>query len=259
MHKNFRRKAFELLEGEAAAGPYNWVDAFLIGLICANVLAIIIDTLPGIALRYANFLLYFEVFSVAVFTVEYVLRVWACSENPRFPGVFRGRLKFIFTPLALVDLMAILPFYLPAVFPLELMVFRLFRLIRLLKITRYSASLKLFGTIVRSKREELLTSFVLILVLLLFSSSLMYLVEHQNQPKLFSSIPATMWWGVMTLTTVGYGDMYPVSALGKILGSLIALFSVGIFALPSGIIVAGFIEQVQKRRRTCPHCGKELD
>ena len=139
---------------------------------------------------------------------------------------------------------------------------RLIRLFRLFKLGRYSAAIKLFGRVLKAKREELFITAFAIFIILTISSSLLYYVEHKAQPEVFSSIPAAMWWGVATLTTVGYGDIYPITTLGKFLGAIISLLGIGLFAMPAGILSAGFIEEIRKTKetaKTCPHCGEKLD
>lgn len=168
------------------------------------------------------------------------------------------------TPLALIDLFAFLPFYIPMIIPFDLRFlrgFRLLRLIRVLKIGRYSEVVKLFGRVFKAKIAELMTAISLIFVLLIISSSLLYYVEREAQPDKFSSIPQAMWWGVVTLTTVGYGDIYPITTMGKIMASVISLLGIGLFALPTGILSAGFVEEIKKKVKVkkCQHCGAELD
>lgn len=210
---------------------------------------------------------YFEVFSVAVFTVEYLARLWVCTLDPRYGGAVRGRLRYARTPLAVIDLLAILPFYLPFFVAMDLRylrALRLFRLFRILKMARYSVSLAIMARVVVRSREELLSTLFSAAVLLVIAASLMYHVEHDAQPGLFTSIPASMWWGVATLTTVGYGDMYPITPLGKLLAAMMAVVAVGAFALPAGILSSGFMEEIQALRRArqgtrhCPHCGGTL-
>lgn len=139
---------------------------------------------------------------------------------------------------------------------------RLFRLIRLLKIGRYSSSLRTLINVLKRKKEELIISVFSIFILLIIVSSLMYFIEHKAQPEAFSSIPASMWWGIITLTTVGYGDVYPVTIVGKLYGSFIAFLGIGLFALPAGILASGFAEEIHQSKvdnsETCPHCGKSL-
>jgi voltage-gated potassium channel len=205
----------------------------------------------------------FEVFSVGVFTAEYMLRLWSCTESPRFARPVRGRLRWMVTPMAIVDLLAVLPFYLPFLgADLRIIrILRLFRLFRILKLARYSRALHVIGGVIREKREELLMSCSFLLVLMLVASALMYFAEHEAQPDRFSSIPAAAWWAVVTLTTVGYGDIYPVTPLGRFIGGATAILGIAMLALPTGILGSGFIERFNKERedpRRCPHCGKEI-
>lgn len=199
-----------------------------------------------------------------VFTLEYLLRLWTCTVDTRFHGAIKGRIRFAATPFALVDLIAILPFYLPMFLPLDLRfirALRLFRLFRILKMGRYSESLKMLGNVLREKKEELLITIFVVLILLVISSSLMYFIENEAQPKAFSSIPSAMWWGVATLTTVGYGDVYPITPLGKFLGAIIALLGIGAVAVPAGILTSGFAGKIHEKygkRTICPHCGKDI-
>ena len=165
--------------------------------------------------------------------------------------------------MALVDLAAILPFYLPMVLMLDLRfvrAIRLMRLFRLFKMGRYSQSLKMIINVFRAKKPELMISLAVLSILLIFASSLMYYCEHEAQPDNFSSIPAAMWWGVSTLTTVGYGDIYPVTHIGRFMGAIISILGIGIFALPAGILASGMIDEMQKEKEpsVCPHCGKPL-
>ena len=168
------------------------------------------------------------------------------------------------SPYALIDLLAILPFYLPVVIGeqgAERML-RIFRLFRLLKIARYSDSTTLITDVFRRKAQELLITILVMSIWLVFVSSLMYYVERDAQPEVFTSIPASIWWGIVTLTTVGYGDVVPITSLGRALGAIIALLGIAIFALPAGIIASGFTEELDRRRRGdqyCPHCGEQVD
>lgn len=228
------------------------LDAALLGLIILNVVAAVVGTVPGVEARFGRELAAFETFSIVVFTVEYVVRV----------GMARDRLRYVVSPLAVIDLLAVLPFYLPFV-GVDLRVvraFRLLRLFRLAKAARYVRAVHVFSGVVRSKREELVIAASVMVLLVICASSLMYYAEHEAQPQAFSSIPAAMWWSIATLTTVGYGDVYPVTPAGRLIGSLVAVLGIGFFALPTAILGAGFVEAVsyQKKNPTCPHCGGPL-
>jgi voltage-gated potassium channel len=167
------------------------------------------------------------------------------------------------TPLAIIDLLSFLPFYL-VFLPLDLRFLRIFRLMglfRMFKITRYLEAFNLVKRVLTDRKEQLLLSIVFILFVLVLISTIMFYVERGAQPEAFSSIPATMWWGVATLTTVGYGDVVPITTLGKILGGMFTITGVGLLALPAGILSSGFFEQMHSSRRTrhtCPHCGKDF-
>ena len=156
------------------------------------------------------------------------------------------RVRFMCTPMMLIDLVAIVPSYLPVF--IDLRAIRAFRLIRLLKLTRHSASLTLVQRVLGRKRDELLSTAFLAALLLVVSSTLMFYAEHRAQPEAFESIPASMWWGVAALTTVGYGDVYPITPLGKIIGVIVATTGIGLFAMPAGILGAGFVELFTEQR-----------
>jgi voltage-gated potassium channel len=238
------------------------VEFFLLVLIFLNVIALVLETLPGLGPRTRLAFHGFEIFSVVIFSAEYVLRVWSCTAAHAYRHPVWGRLRFMFTPLAVVDLLAILPFYLPhSALDLRFMrAVRLLRVFRILKLGRYSSALAMLGRIVRSRKEELVGTLIILLVLLVLASSLMYFAEHEAQPEAFSSIPATMWWAIITITTIGYGDMYPITTAGKCLAAVVAVLGIGMFALPTSILGSAFLEDLQRRRRdaepgSCPHCG----
>lgn len=227
-------------------------DIFIMTLIVLNVIAVIIETVESIQTEYASFFYYFEIFSVVVFSIEYIIRLWTCTVIMKYEHPFWGRVKYIFSPVAIIDLLAILPFYLPffiAVDARSLRVLRLFRLMRIFKLGRYSMAFQMIVRVVKNRKEELMITFTMVVVLLILSSSLMYYIENEAQPDVFTSIPATMWWGVATLTTVGYGDVYPITPLGKLLGAFIAILGIGVFALPAGIIASSFESEINQRNK----------
>lgn len=241
-------------------------EYFIMGLIVLNVMAVVLDTVNWIYVRYSTFFHVFEAFSIAVFSLEYILRVWTCTVDPRFRHPVKGRFHYMITPLAIIDLLAVLPFYLYFILPdmRFLRVVRLFRLFRVLKLARYSEALQTFFDVLKLKKEEMVIMVFTILILLIIFSSLLYEAEHAAQPEAFSSIPAAMWWGIVTLTTVGYGDLYPKTVIGKFIGSIVVILGIGLFALPAGVLASGFAEVLQrkkeeKRKQTvCPHCGRNI-
>lgn len=241
-------------------------DIFMMLLVCLNIAAVMLETMKSVELHYALWLRQFDFVASIIFTVEYALRLWSCTAEPRYAHPIQGRARYALTPLALIDLLAILPFFLPLLIPVDLRViraFRLFRLLRVLKLGRYSESMRVLGNVVRSKKEELFVCIFTGMILLIVASSLMYFVESEAQPDAFSSIPGAMWWGVATLTTVGYGDIYPVTPWGRLIGASVSILGIGMFALPAGILASGFAEEISrnksKRGLVCPHCGMEIN
>ena len=237
-------------------------QTFILALIVLNVGAMIFESVRAIYIQDPLLFYWLEVVSVAIFSAEYVLRLWSCTAASKYQGGRAGRLRFAVTPLALVDLFAILPFYLPfvGINLLFLRAIRLFRFFRLAKLARYSEALRTFGRVLSEKKEELTIAFLLLTLTLIFSSVLMYFAESEAQPQYFSSIPAAMWWAVMTLTTVGYGDIRPITVLGKLIASVVAVLGIGVFAIPTAILGSGFLKQLEGNHRSqkCPHCGKDL-
>jgi voltage-gated potassium channel len=258
-----KRRVYEVL---AIAEPGDRLsavfDVFILLLIFANVATLMMETVPDLQKRHGAAFAAFETFSVAIFSLEYVLRLWSADQAPRFRGVKGARMRYALTPLAILDLLSILPYWL-AMTGLDLRVLRavrLFRVLRVAKLVRYSSALQTFIRVIHAKREELVVTIGLLVMLLFWASSLIYYAERDAQPEEFSSIPAAMWWAICTLTTVGYGDVFPVTALGKVVASVISVLGIGIFALPTGILGAEFVAEIQRKRVClCPHCGEEID
>lgn len=265
-----RRRAYELLSGDHAEDlASRWVNYGIVALILTSVVAFLLETIPEVRAVHGSRLVLFETLAVAVFTVEYAGRLWTAREDDRYAGI-GGRLRWMGSPLAVVDLLAILPFYLGFLVPVDLIalrLLRLFRILRLGKIARYSRSLKTMTRVVRRKRRELLMAFFTLTLFLVLAAWAMWLTERHAQPEAFSSVPETLWWAVITVTTVGYGDVVPVTSLGRVLGGFLAVIGLGFIALPSGILASGFIEELQEEIRAeeeageelparCPHCGE---
>lgn len=263
--KSLQRRIWEILEGTLENDrPARIWGVFISLLIILNVLAVSFSTVGWLASRYQTFFFWFETFSVAVFSIEYIARIWSCASDERYSGVLLGRLRFAFKWMPLIDLLAVLPFYLPFL-GLDMRSIRLVRLLRLTRIAklgRYNSSAKLIVEVFRAKKEELLLSMTVVLVLLFFSSTAIYYCEREAQPEQFSSIPGSTWWAVATLTTIGYGDAYPVTIAGKIFAAIVSILGIGVFALPTGILGAGFVERIEAGKRNevmrCPYCGKEI-
>jgi len=251
-------------------GDSKAVDTFIITLIAFNVLSVIVETEQDVASAYQGFFLVNETISTLIFSVEYVLRVWVSTMLPSAAGrrPLVARLRYSVSVMALVDFIAIAPFFL-AFIQMDLRIaraIRLMRLLRILKMGRYAHAVKTLGNVIARKKEELaIATFVTVMVLVL-SASAMYFAEHLAQPEAFRSIPEAMWWAVVTITSVGYGDVSPQTGVGKLLGAVICMVEVLIVALPTGILASGFLEEMREQRRGkdtdvfgfCPHCGKQL-
>lgn len=226
----------------------------MIGLILINIAAVTLETVPSIWQRFQTEFYWLDVFSVVVFTVEYILRVWASAERDGAVGksAFERRLRYIFSPLAIVDLLAILPFYIGLFSALDLRGLRIFRLLRMLKLVRYSPALASLSRVLYMERRALVAALIIMLGLLFTSATLAHLVEGSAQPEVFGTIPAGLWWALSTLTTVGYGDVVPVTVAGKILGSVVMVLGFAFYAVPIGIIASGFSDEVHRREFVVP-------
>ena len=244
-----RDRTAELLES-GGKGLGRVVDVFLIVLISLNVVAIILESVAEIGNAYRYLFHGFELASVAIFSIEYLARLWAAPslDDVRFKHPVWGRLRYAVSPAAVVDLAAILPFYLSAFVSVDLRFLRVVRLVRIFKLTRYSAAMTVILSVLREESNAFVGSFFILFVLLILASSGIYLIEHEVQPDAFGSIPAAMWWALVTLTTVGYGDVTPLTAGGRVFGGLITVIGVGMVALPAGILASGFSDQIRRRR-----------
>ena len=264
MTNTILQRTYEILEGTTNDKITKGFQIFIISLIAVNVLVVIIETEESVLDEYGYLFTPFEVFSIIIFTVEYIARIVVCKLNPKYQNQKYGILRFIFTPMMLVDLAAILPFFLPFVVTdvRFIRIIRLLRLFRLFKLARYSEPMQTLGDVFKAKAGDLAVAFFILFIVLIFASSLMYHAEHEAQPEIFSSIPASMWWGVITLTTIGYGDTYPITIAGKVIGAGVAILGIAVYAIPTGIMASAFTEELRKRReqsnKICPHCGKDI-
>ncbi len=248
--ERLQRSVFALLEPEVdrpySLGILNWG---LLVLILLNVLAVILESIESIRVQFGAFFQGLLLVSMLVFTVEYVLRVWTCPLHPSglYKKPIRGRVRYILSPLPIIDLAAILPFWLGTIVGLDLRFLRLFRLLWILKIARFLPAVATLRNVLKRERRTLVAVFSLMLIILFIASSLVYLFEHDRQPEAFASIPHAMWWGMATLTTVGYGDLVPQTMMGKILGIIIMMLGIGTFALPAGILASAFSEESKRK------------
>jgi voltage-gated potassium channel len=245
-----RKRLYRLLDDEGSSIPSRIFHVFLIILILSNVAAVVLESHKPISESYSAFFYWFEIFSVLIFTVEYLGRIWTCVEDQRNKDVssLRSRLRYFFSPIGIIDLLAIAPFYLSMFFAVDLRYLRLLRMLRLLKLAHYFKGLDVFLTVLAREIATIASAVFTVLVLVMLSASLMYTLEREAQPDLFSSIPDALWWAIVTMTTVGYGDVTPVTTGGRLLATLIMLLGVGLVALPAGMLAARFGEELQSRK-----------
>jgi voltage-gated potassium channel len=230
----------------------DFLDASLLILILINVLAVIYETVDGLYQAYKVWFDGIEVFSISVFTVEYICRLIFSVHDKRFRHPWKGRLNYALTPMALIDLFSILPFYLPFIFPFDLRfirIIRLLRVFRILKVAHYSKKLALIIKVIHSKRHELGLTFLLAVIVLVINSCMMYFAEHETQPVAFPDIPTTIWWCFMTLSTIGYHDIIPMTSFGKFIHVVNIFVGIGLFALPAGILGEGFVSAIAQENK----------
>ncbi len=269
-YRSLKKRCYEILEkGSHHDVLSRRVDLFIISLILINIVAVILESVQWLRLEYHYTFLIFEWISIIVFSLEYLLRIWSITEKPEYARPIVGRIKYFFSFYSIIDLAAVVPAFVPFLIKADLRIvrgIRLLRLFRLIKLSRYNRAFGHIKRVMKSAKEELIISLFAVLTLLVVASSIMFFIENEVQPEAFSSIPATMWWAVATLTTVGYGDVYPITALGKCMAGVIAILGVGIFALPAGILANGFGNPINSEQDSeneendciCEHCGKKI-
>ncbi len=278
-----KKRVWEILDVAPEGDRVSQIEStIMFSLILLNATALILSTVEALNESYSVFFTLLEDVSIVLFTLEYLGRLWSCTVLPEYRSPFLGRLRFAFTLESLIDLLAILPFYLSFV-DLDLRMLwllRLLRIFRLLKLARYSTAVSLLGATIYARRAELIATGLLMFLILMIGSTLMFFAEREAQPDKFPDIPTAMWWAVITLTTIGYGDVFPITTLGKVIGGFIAIFGIGFVALPTGIISVGFVEELRAFKESqkqnsaekavdtqdsvsvkyvCPHCGKEIE
>ena len=293
LYQRFKRNIFTVIQpfADASAGRLasRIFDDVIMLLIVFSVVSVFLCTfrIPDWLLRI---LLHVEFWSLVVFTIEYALRIW--TANLLYPelGPFRSRIRYILSPMAIIDLISILPFLLPFM-PYTFVgvrAFRLVRLLRIFKLNRYSDALAAIGGVFRRKAQQIVASIFFVSIILVLASLLIYYAEHDAQPDQFENAFSGLWWAVATLTTVGYGDIYPITPIGRFLGAIIAILGIGMVAVPTSILSAGFMELLETNAgegakgqnppsqehahdpdkiavqdsveppQYCPHCGKKL-
>ena len=221
----------------------NRFDIFIYVLIIANIIAMVLESHKFIEVQFSKFFYYFELISIIIFSFEYIYRITISYKSNKWMGVK----NYVFSFFGFIDLISILPFYIKQFVLLDgrfFRILRLFRLTRVFKLGRESKSLKLFIKALSAVKSELLFTLFLSILTILFSASAIYFLENKTQPEVFSSITASVWWATISLATVGYGDIVPITVWGKIFASIISLVGIGIVAIPTGIISASFVEEI---------------
>lgn len=275
-YAGMKRRTFEIIEvGRDKDYVSKAFDFFIIILILLNTVLVLAGTFD-IPDELRQKFIRTEMGCGVIFTFEYLARIWTAHLlYPECQSAWRARLKYMTSMMAIIDILAILPTYLPLFLPARLRILRLLRtlrLLRLLKMNRYTNSLEKLFYILRRNKDELFSSMFICIILMTMASVLMYEAEHDVQPEVFKDALSGFWWAIATLTTIGYGDIYPVTTLGKLISGVIAILGIGLVAIPTGIISAGFMDYEEDRREEareedakkeeayhyCPYCGKEI-
>jgi len=250
-NNSLRAKTYQLLESETQKSlAAKTVTFFLILLILANVSAVILESEADFNEQFRQQFYWFEIVSLSIFCIEYLLRLWCCVESSKYQHLspVKARLNYITTPIAIIDFIAILPFIIAVLFTIDLRSLRLLRVLRLLKLTHYFKGFNIFITVIGKEFKSLVAAMTVIFVLIIIAASLMHIIEGQAQPEQFGSILKSIWWAVVTMTTVGYGDVVPITGLGKLVSTFIMLIGIGLVALPAGMLAARFGEELRERR-----------
>jgi voltage-gated potassium channel len=251
---------YDWLHGSPERGAGRGIQGVIQLLILVNVAALVLETVPSIGEQHPEAFALLEQASICVFSIEYLARVASSTARGRFHGIRYGRWRYALTPLALIDLLSVLPAFVSFFGAADLRglrAVRLMRVFRVLKLGRYSRAIHRLRAALASRKEELAITAFGLLILLTLAASILYLAERDAQPNVFGSIPLAAWWTVTTLTTVGYGDVVPVTHWGKLAAAVVAILGIGLFALPAGILGSAFVDQMKGEQR-CPHCGKHV-
>ena len=250
MPRTLRSTLYDVVEeGEAHRRAHTTVKLIFLTVIAVSVAATIFETLDSLARPLRDLFATIEWMSVAIMTVEYGLRLWIAPEREPTGAVepWRVRVRYIISPSGVIDLLAIVPFYASLLWLIDPNWLRILRLLRLLKVGRYTPALALFAAVIRNESRPLLATLTLLVILLVLESGIMFVLERDAQPAVFASIPHTMWWGIVTLATVGYGDAYPITPLGKVFAGVVLVLGIAVFAVPAGILATGFANEIRKR------------
>ena len=251
--RTFRQKVFSLLHATPTSGAlHRYVDRLIIWAVLVSVVCIVLETVPAIHSIFQHEFAFLEIATVALFSLEYIGRVYACCETAKYSDPFKGRLRYMMSIPALIDLVSILPYFLGILLHqvIDTRFLRIFRLTRLLKVTRYTGTLNTLMKAINREKRVLFASAFMMLLLVVLTASLGFELEHDAQPDKFDTIPSAMYWAVITLASVGYGDISPITPLGRAMTVVISLIGIGIFAIPAGLMASAFTDQLRIDRET---------
>ncbi len=250
MYQHLKRYVYDFIEPAAPGDIWGRIfDVFVVVVILANTAGVVLETVPDLNDTYGAWFAGVDQLAVALFTVIYLVRLWCTTASPfgDYEHPLWGRMRYMISPLGIIDLLSIAPFYIGLVMPIPDGWVRVLRILRLLLIARYSPALGIIGAVLREQRRALGAALLVLLTMLILLSTLIYTLEHDAQPQAFASIPSAMWWTMVTLTTVGYGDVVPATALGRVIGGITMITGILMVALPTGVVVTGFADEVRKR------------
>lgn len=248
-----KERVFDIIDDQdEGEKPNRLFDYLIIGIIILNVAIIFLETYESIYLTYFNYFRIIELFTIFVFTIEYFMRIWTCTIYPTYSHPIYGRLRYMVSMPMIIDFLATFPFYIALMFPLDPRIInylRLFRLFRILKILRYYGTMGVIFNVVKKNFEYLISVFFILIVFLTFTSYAIYIFESGSQPDVIQDWDDAFWWAIVTTTTVGYGDVYPITLLGKLFTAFVLLLGIGVIALPTGILASGFLEEMKLRKK----------
>ena len=251
--RRLRHRLFRIIGGWGAPGPGARIfDGLLVTIIVINLIAVTLETVEPVASRFPALFDAIEYVSVVIFTVEYLTRLWVCVEDGHYHDrpPWKARIGFALSPMGLIDLAAVLPSLLILAgvpLGLDLRVLRTLRMVRVLKLTRYSRAMQSIVAALQREKRTMVAALLIVVIALHFAATAVFLAEHKAQPDVFGSIPDAMWWSLATLTTVGYGDMVPHTILGKLIGGVVMLSGIGLFALWTGLFASSFVDELRRR------------
>ncbi len=249
--QSYRAIAYQLLESHSKVSILaKSINFFLIILIISNVIAAIFESESSYHEQYLVEFAVFEFISLSIFCGEYLLRLWCCVEAKEYADLShtKARITYVFSPIALIDLIAILPFIIAMFFSIDLRSLRLIRVLRLLKLTHYFKGFNIFISVITKELKSITAAMMVMIFLIIIAASLMHAIEGKIQPETFGSILRSLWWSVVTMTTVGYGDVVPITPIGKVIATIIMLIGVGLVALPAAMLAARFGEELRERK-----------